>query len=436
MLTFSVLLYVVLVFFSYQLLKSSFKKNEKYDIFNPANMFFLWFFLEIPFLFLASFDPSLIHTVITLGIYDYTPAFISHLYYNLLYILTFTFVGYFINSKKIINLVDHSLTSKPQMSWSFFWTVGFFSYLYFLSSIGGLSYLWQNMVNRTEITGGTGYISTLYNLAFIISAVLMIQERNFSKLKLLAMLMIFFAMASTGGRGSLLSLIIIIMLASNYTCNLLRFRVTLKLIFIILLCFVFFLAIPLFRKADAFEFYQSNPLELVEDITNNISHLFSRFSTLERNMVVFDKFSLDNLWGGASYIDLLTAPIPRTMYLEKPPVDEGVYISSIAHGFDVSPPTSATKMLAVAWPLTNITVGFVNFGFVGVVFFGALYSFFYNVIYRKLLMSPSDFYIIIYGFLCLNQLGFTNLKIIKLITFFVIYFVFFSLFKFIQRLRT
>lgn len=60
--------------------------------------------------------------------------------------------------------------------------------------------------------------------------------------------------------------------------------------------------------------------------------LIRRVGTLERKMVVIGYFSLDKIRHGKSYNSLVVAPVPRSIFADKPPVDTGIYLKEIAEG--------------------------------------------------------------------------------------------------------
>ncbi|MGQ7112601.1 hypothetical protein ACUOFC_34980, partial [Escherichia sp. TWPC-MK] len=59
---------------------------------------------------------------------------------------------------------------------------------------------------------------------------------------------------------------------------------------------------------------------------------------------------LQNVWLGKSYLDLFKAPLPRSIYPEKPPVDDGMYIRTIAEGYNVTPSRPVQELYASSWP--------------------------------------------------------------------------------------
>jgi hypothetical protein len=132
-------------------------------------------------------------------------------------------------------------------------------------------------------------------------------------------------------------------------------------------------------------------------------------------MLIVQYFTPERLWLGASYVDLLAAPIPRTLLPDKPPVDEGVYLYAITHGNIVRPSMPARQLPVTAWPMGN-WVMYMNFGlpgFVAVMFLnGAVVAAAYRYMQLGGYTPPSVY---LYGFLTLNGFSVSNLGLVTLI---------------------
>ncbi|MGQ7148454.1 hypothetical protein ACUOA8_59935, partial [Escherichia sp. SS-MK2] len=67
-------------------------------------------------------------------------------------------------------------------------------------------------------------------------------------------------------------------------------------------------------------------------------------------------------------LDLFKAPLPRSIYPEKPPVDDGMYIRTIAEGYNVTPSRPVQELYASSWPPETLGSMYANFWIPGVVF--------------------------------------------------------------------
>lgn len=221
----------------------------------------------------------------------------------------------------------------------------------------------------------------------------------------------------------------------NYNIHKIKFLTTRNLIlgFIGLL---YFSAMPLFRVEGAFDYYTNNLDILFSDSLNNIFNFFQRFSELDRSLMIYSIFDSSNYWYGASFKDILYAPIPRSIYPDKPPIDEGVYIYNIAHGNIVSPTTSPQKMTAVGWPPNTITNMYINFGYIGVpiggIIFGYFLKYFYNLTI-KLNYNPISIYL--YTSAIFGALAITNRNIVGFLTIIVFSIIIVKTTEFILRIK-
>src|SRR5690606_40495909 len=106
-----------------------------------------------------------------------------------------------------------------------------------------------------------------------------------------------------------------------------------------LLLLMFMVVSVQFRVPGSIEKYAAAPGELLVDVSNTFErHVIARFGRVERDIVVLKYFKDNELWYGASYSSLITAPLPRNIYEEKPPVDTGRYLLAMSKGEIIYPP--------------------------------------------------------------------------------------------------
>jgi hypothetical protein len=181
--------------------------------------------------------------------------------------------------------------------------------------------------------------------------------------------------------------------------------------------FFFMLAMPLFRSAGAFERLGSNPELLVQESMRNLSYLSRDLSGADRGMVVVTYFSNPNrLWWGASYRDLLYAPIPRKFMPDKPPVDDGVYLRGIADGNHPRPSMPAHELPLTSWP-PGTWIMYMNFGLPAYLLGSLMLGFVIGAAYQYMLLSrATPFGIFIYGFILLGGFSWSNYGIAVFLT--------------------
>jgi len=294
-------------------------------------------------------------------------------------------------------------------------------YALFLAKIGGLTRLWMLLYNRTLITGGTGYIFLAYSLLFTFMGVLLAYSLRFRRSLArrvgvgVGLLVMAVVLASTGGRTGAVFALFFAFMTLHYGVKPVRRLVTPGTAVLGAVLLVFILIMPLFRTTGATQHYLDRPDLLLRDAFRGAGRAAPQFSNADRGMVIVRYFTPGRLWWGASYLDLLVAPIPRTLIPDKPPVDEGVYLMAIAQGQDVHPSMPARQLPVTAWPMGN-WVMYMNFGVLGFVAAMFLNGVAVAAAYRWMQLgayTPMGVYL--YGFVVLGGFSVSNLGLVTLI---------------------
>jgi hypothetical protein len=295
---------------------------------------------------------------------------------------------------------------------------GVAAYLSFLAQIGGLSRLWLVLYNRTLVTGGTGYITLAYTLLFNFLGVLLAYSLRFRMTRarragvVVGMLAVAAVLASTGGRSGAITVILFAMMTVHYGVRRFRRLVTPGTAALASVLFLFILVMPLFRTSRSYDRYSDRPDLLLADAVRSLGNVAPQFSAADRGMVIVRYFRPDRLWWGASYLDLLKAPIPRTLMPDKPPVDEGVYLTAISRGSEVRPSMPARRLPVTALPM-GTWIMYMNFGVVGFVaamfFSGGVVAAAYRYLQRS---GYTPFAVYLYGFVAMNGFSFSNLGLV------------------------
>ena len=262
--------------------------------------------------------------------------------------------------------------------------VGFGIYLLFVIKMGGLINIWMNLGQRQVLSAGLGYLQTFYMFTVTLGLLLLwpIYFRKKKYLSLSALLfVIVFMLASIGQRAPVLALFFSLMVVHHYGCRRLKAIFNLKNCSLVVFLLTFFIVTVQFRTPGAVERYFSEPTTLLADSLASIErHVIARFGRVERDIVIIQYFSENELWFGASYLSVLVAPIPRGFYEDKPPVDTGRYLVAMAKGGRVNPPVPTNMLPSYGWPDGNMA-GYMNFHLPGLFFLnflsGAFLGFFY-----------------------------------------------------------
>jgi len=246
--------------------------------------------------------------------------------------------------------------------------LGVVVYIKFISAIGGLAYLWLNMHERAVTNAGLGYYQTFFMFAVPLGSFMMIYvllKKDKKTLSFLVIAGVVLLLGSLGSRGPALSYIISLLIFYHYHFHKIKSLFNFKLV-LIYLSFPMIIVIMLQFRGGAGSSVNTDTL-----ISNSVKSLergfIARVGRLERDIVIIKYFTEHNFWLGSSYLGLITAPIPRTLYPEKPPNDSGMYLRTIADGHVVVPPVAVNKLLNSSWPEQN-WVGYMNWGIIGFIF--------------------------------------------------------------------
>lgn len=442
LIVYTYLFFLLLIYYAFNI----YHKND--DTFSPKSFFIIFTLFEIPYAINLIDNINLIPYYARIHIKEFDIVFFIHFFNGAIFII-FTFIG-LIFFKPKPKLLLKLLSTKNYSSLNylkthiFLFIICIISYKLFLNSVGGLSYLLQNIDSKSAIIAGTGYYQALYyttgflSVGFLVTFFSLKEKITIlNKIYLVFLIfLIFLIFASIGSRKTPILFILFVILMWNYNINKIKFF-TLKNIILSIIGLIYFAAMPLFRTVGAYEYYTNNLDILFTKSVDNISGFFERFSELERSLMIYSLFDSSNYWLGASFKDLIYAPIPRSLYPDKPPLDEGVYLYNIAHGNIVEPTTSLLKMTAVGWPPNTITNMYINFGYLGVpiggIIFGYFLKYFYNLM---LLLNYSPISIYLYSNAIFGSLAITNRNIVSFLTMIVFSIIIIKSTELILRIRT
>lgn len=138
-------------------------------------------------------------------------------------------------------------------------------------------------------------------------------------------------------------------------------------------CVVVFVGFVAWRQSDATQLIQQYGIIgfLQHTWDNAVMKSLMYFNNMNKYLFVFgtENFgTIDTLWYGSSFRDLFTGIIPSSIYPNKPPLEEGVYIYNIINGVYVKPSVPASSLYMSAWPIDTIGVMYVNFHYIGCIF--------------------------------------------------------------------
>ena len=404
-----------------------FRKTGK-DLFSPITIaFFFLIITTVPYLISIANDVYIIHPQVLreIGIQNIPKAIM----YFVIILLIGAFSLYFGMKvpmiKKLSNLprLPKSENKKRYTVGtllSFF--VGMLGYLTFLRGVGGFSVLTSNLSIRTQMTAGNGYLLSLTTTSLTLSVVCYIYtfkyKRSFIKYLFLLLLILFvgFLLTSLGGRKQTLQLITFSLISWHYGVK--RFKKIPKKIWLLIpILVIYIVGIPILRSPDGIETLLNNPKYLAAEVKDNIGKSTKEISYIDTYLFITNHFDVNNIWLGSSFKDLLSAPIPSSIMPNKPPIDEGVYIRTIAEeSSNIKPSMPFKELFPSSWPPETIGTMYMNFWIPGVIIGMFLLGAIYKVAY--LYMKKCGFNahsVMVYCYILLN-FHLSNLRIIQTIT--------------------
>jgi oligosaccharide repeat unit polymerase len=381
----------------------------------------------VPYLFIVAFDASVIHPSVFIWIaHDITGAV---LYYCAVQALAFAALlgGYYasasIDAPTFVRLGGFG-ASQRRVTFAIAITAlaGFALFVLKLKLAGGVEFVLENLADRTKLQEGLGYLSTIAHVLIGLAFLLAVYRLRFSRSAAAwaAAVLLFFAAAAAlslfGGRKDSVYLILMGVIVWHYCVK--RFeRVPVALGALLGSAIATYaIAVLLVRQRGAFARYVSRPEELLADVYEKLAFFFVNISYVENYLFVLAYFTPSKLWHGASYRDLLTAPIPRGMYEAKPPVDEGGYLATLADGGYAFPPTPWSQLIGYSWPAETLGAAYMNFWLPGVI----VLCFALGALYRwcgRLMKSSGYSFVSVYvaGYVILN-FHFSNLRMVQVAT--------------------
>lgn len=191
-----------------------------------------------------------------------------------------------------------------------------------------------------------------------------------------------FGLIVFGARRPAMMLLIQVIMLYHFTSSKIKFYSIFKIKSLITICVIslFVLLMPMLRSASETD-YVNNPTKWVEGAVDNANTLFREFSYCDGDLFAFDYFKNHELWYGASYLNIPLQVIPRSIYPQKPPMDDGMYLLNMMYGEKVTPNMATADLYyQTSVPFTLESSLYSNFGLLGIILGGLLVGMFYQYI--------------------------------------------------------
>ncbi|MFD1385938.1 O-antigen polymerase [Oceanobacillus oncorhynchi subsp. oncorhynchi] len=350
------------------------------DLMNP----FVIFFLNSQFLFVLNMiDVNINKSSFRYGILSsnyHDKAFFWSIIVILIWFV-FLYLGYFysvkITSQKSkldkVSKVNNKLVISLILI-----LIGLGSYLYIVFLKGGIDEIIDGLSNRTEAYSGLNYFVKL--IALISIGSIMMLSIGYKKTSMVLILLSFLMLSSFGGRaGAFFGSIFPYIIYYNYKVKKIRL---IQLIPLGLIMIIFATALGNYRLYQKFSFEMTG----IKDIFLNIANGTQGGETLPSLIGSLMNRTIDYEYG-STIINILFAPIPRTLWRDKPPIDESGIVGRLLMG-------------AEGWglPPGPYGIAFLNFGFIGVLVVSFITGFIVYYMYSKLVLNnKNDIFLIFYA---------------------------------------
>jgi hypothetical protein len=217
-------------------------------------------------------------------------------------------------------------------------------------------------------------------------------------LPLIGLLVVSGLISGLGGRKALIILLLEAILIYHYTVKKIELKkfIHLKYILGVILLYVFFILMSNFRTQGAFETFLSEPISFIKQSNGGIFDTLRKESYVPFFIAVLYYFKSHDFWFGRSFLGLITAPIPSSLYAGKPPVDDGAYLYSICSGrTEITPPMPYSSLDGSSYPLETFGSMYGNFGIVGLLLGMLLLGIIIGSAYRYMCNNNYSFFSII-----------------------------------------
>lgn len=304
----------------------------------------------------------------------------------------------------------------------FTYAIGVAIFLWKFISSGGFDFLLYNLQSRAEVVQGGAVITTIMYFCLVIP-VFHFSVSHFKKRKGVASLLVLisltlitgFLLSAFGGRKNFLLLIIFMIFGYNYLARPIK-KINFPMVISSIVALFYVLAVGVLRKKNAILTYQDDWALFWGDLFESISDLVQTTSYAPTQLFIVDYFGRSSYWWFSPY---------KIFYQKfggsSAPIDDGVYIRSLASGYSVSPPQSFSGLFPSSWPPETFGFAFASAGLLGVVILGFMLGIVHGFFYRKMIYLK-NYYVtpIIYAFVLLNF----QFSVLRLVQFGLFYGVF------------
>lgn len=257
---------------------------------------------------------------------------------------------------------------------------------------GGVFYILSHIQARKELMAGQYYNELLANslltCGVLLTLLCYLKEKN--KKHLYIFIFIFaittFGLIVFGARRPAMMLLLQVIMLYHFISSKIKIYSIFKIKSLIMLFAIalFVLLMPMLRSGSETD-YINNPTKWVEESVDNANTLFREFSYCDGDLFAFNYFKNHEYWYGASYLNIPLQVIPRSIYPQKPPMDDGMYLLNMMYGEKVTPNMATADLyFQTSVPFTLESSLYSNFGLLGIIIGCLLVGIFYQYVYKVL----------------------------------------------------
>lgn len=277
-----------------------------------------------------------------------------------------------------------------------------------INSAGGLAQIFANIDRRSQIFNDAGPLAILVQpMAFLVSF-LLFYLRSKGRIPMFLVVgivaFVFLLLSVYGGRKAPMFFLLFCLLSYNFYVRRVRIFSASTIAFLSF-SIVFFIWMRDFRGST--DLSDADLWSVVEESIVNASYV-------DTYLFIMKYFSENGFWHGATFGDIIGRFGLVDLQGARPPIDDGVYIRTLAEGWHVRPPTDFHSMFPSSWPPESFGSGYLNFGIFGVILFffirGLVIGFFFAFV-KSGRASPIILFLFYFSILNFHL---TNLRIVQM----------------------
>ena len=271
--------------------------------------------------------------------------------------------------------------------------IGFVVKIKTIVDSGGVFYILSHIQGRKEIMAGQYYnelfANSLLTCGVLLTLMCYLKEKRKKNLYIFIVIFVIttFGLIVFGARRPAMMLLLQVIMLYHFFSSKIRIRSLFKIKSIVTIFVIafFVLLMPMLRSSSETD-YINNPQKWVEGAVENTNTLFREFSYCDGDLFAFDYFKTHEYWYGASYLNIPLQIIPKSIYPQKPPMDDGMYLLNLMYGEKATPNMATDDLFyQTSVPFTLESSLYSNFGLLGIILGCLLVGVFYQYVYKVLI---------------------------------------------------